>query len=351
MNKIKKVKTSLFGEFYKLKVLSSLNDPLEKINNSIDWQVFKPLLEKIIKRENNNGKGGRPSYDLVMMFKILMLQSFNNISDDKIEYVINDRLSFQRFLGLTLDDRVPDAKTIWQFKHLLSKEDGIKRLFDLFEAQLDEKGIIAHKGSLVDASFVKVPIQRNSREENEKIKKGKTESSFKANPNKLSQKDIDARWAKKSSKSYYGYKNHIKADSKTKLITNYLVTNASTNDGEKIDELIDEKDNVIYADSAYVGKGIEDRIKDKNPFVELKICKRGYINHPLTNEDKLENKSKSRIRCRVEHIFGHMKKAMNGTNITTIGTNRAKTQIGLKNLAYNIQRFSYLYAISVLKTG
>ena len=107
------------------------------------------------------------------MFKILLLQSWYAIADDKTEYMINDRLSFQRFLGLSLGDKVPDSKTIWLFRDNLSKSGAYKELFELFTVQMGKLGVITREGSLIDASFVDVPRQRNSREENKEIKEGK----------------------------------------------------------------------------------------------------------------------------------------------------------------------------------
>ncbi|WP_253730172.1 transposase [Treponema sp. OMZ 790] len=110
----------LFDEEDRLRVLSKLGDSLEKLNEKINWEIFRPLLKKALTKEPK-GLGGRPAYDYVMMFKIIILQKLYNISDDQTEYQINDRLSFMRFLGLELKDKVPDAKTIWLFKEKLSR--------------------------------------------------------------------------------------------------------------------------------------------------------------------------------------------------------------------------------------
>jgi len=137
--------------------------------------------------------GGARPYDYVMMFKILILQRYYNISDDKMEFAIQDRLSFMRFLGLTLSDKVPDAKTIWLFKENLTQKNLAEKLFELFLSELQKKRLLMNERKMVDASFVEVPIQRNSREENKQIKEGKTPDEWKKNPHKLSQKDTDAR--------------------------------------------------------------------------------------------------------------------------------------------------------------
>ena len=160
----------LFGAEVQLKRISKLGDPLEKINALIDWEIFRSILERRTRKQDYS-KGGRPPFDVIFMFKIIMLQDWNNTSDENTEYLINDRLSFQRFLGMELGEKSPDRNTIWVFKEQLG-EEGIRKLFDMFNVILQTSGVITHKGSLADASFVKVPRQRNSREENQKIKEG-----------------------------------------------------------------------------------------------------------------------------------------------------------------------------------
>ena len=163
---------NLFAEETQLQRLSELGDSLEKLN-VIDFESFRPLLEKVNCKERKS-KAGRPSYDVVMMFKILVLQRLFNLSDDQTEYQITDRMSFQRFIGLSLGERVPDAKTIWLFKDTITQKEIIEPLFNQFTAQLESQGIITHTGTIVDATFVDAPRQRNTREENNQIKNGET---------------------------------------------------------------------------------------------------------------------------------------------------------------------------------
>ena len=128
----------LFDEEDRLRVLSKLGDSLEKLNEKINWEIFKPILKKALNKEAK-GLGGRPAYDYVMMFKIIILQRLYNISDDQTEYQINDRLSFMRFLGLELKDKVPDAKTIWLFKEKLIEARVSKKLFEKFWKEREVK--------------------------------------------------------------------------------------------------------------------------------------------------------------------------------------------------------------------
>jgi len=140
------------------------------------------------------------------MFKIIVLQRLYNLSNDQTEYQSNDRRSFMRFLELELCDKVPDAKTIWKFKNDLA--EAMEELFCLFDKQLEKEGLITHKGTIVDATFVDAPRQRNSRDENKIIKEGKIPPEWEKleNIHQLKQKDTDARWTKKGNEVHFGYK-------------------------------------------------------------------------------------------------------------------------------------------------
>lgn len=326
-----------FDEEFRLQKLSRQHDPLEKLLRHIDFELFRQLLEESFHKAVKSNAGARP-YDYVMMFKILILQRYYNIGDDKMEFAVLDRLSFMRFLGLALSDKVPDAKTIWHFREQLVKEQAVEKLFDLFKEELHKKHLIANEGKMVDASFVEVPVQRNSREENKQVKEGIVPDEWKKNPNKLSQKDTDARWTKKNNTSYYGYKDHIKADAKSKLIDTYTVTDASVHDSQETEALItaEDKGQSLHADSAYRSAETEAMLKEKEMISE--VHEKGYRNNPLTKEQKESNKVKSKTRARVEHIFGFIENSMNSPYIQTIGISRATAVVGLMNLTYNIFR-------------
>jgi transposase, IS5 family len=326
-----------FDQDIRLTKLSKLGDPLEKLNKHIDFEIFRNLLEtnfsKIAK-----GKGGRKPYDYVLMFKILILQRYYNVSDDQIEYQINDRMSFMRFLNLSIADDIPDSKTVWNFREQLIDLKLVDELFALFLKELERLNLIINEGKIIDASFIEVPKQRNTRGENAAIKAGNTPESFDENWNKKSQKDLDARWTKKNYVSYYGYKNHVKVDAKSKLIVKYEVTDASVHDSQVLENLLDEKDadEDFLGDSAYSGKNQRDIISQKE--MNDKTCKKGYKNNPLTEQEKATNREKSRVRSRVEHVFGFMEGSMNGMNLYAIGIKRVEGLVGLMNLTYNMFR-------------
>jgi len=206
----------------------------------------------------------------------------------------------------------------------------------LFHKQLDELGLIVNEGKIVDASFVEAPRQRNSREENKKIKEGQGGELWEDKPHKKCQKDIDASWTKKNGQNYYGYKNHAKIDAGSKLIDTYAVSKASTHDSQELDEVLEEQDKGqdVFADSAYVG---QEATLEKYKVVD-QICEKGYKNKPLTAVQKASNKVKSKTRVRVQHIFGFMENSMGSMYNKKIGLKRAETVIGLMNLTYNMFR-------------
>lgn len=334
-----------FDETNRLEKLSQLGDSLERLNSVINWEMFRPHLNEAItiakNGEERKGPGGRPRYDVVLMFKILVLQRIYNLSDDQTEFQINDRMSFMRFLGLGLGDRVPDAKTIWLFKDNLSRTGKMKDLFVCFDRMLEDAHLITHTGTIVDATFVDAPKQRNTRDENEKIKSGEVPEEWQK-PEKAhmrAQKDTDARWAKKNNEVHFGYKDHVKADADSKFIIGYAVTNASVHDSQLLPELIDSRDRVLYADSGYTGKKLHDSLPEE---LEIRINEKGQRCHPLTDTQKESNRLKSRTRARIEHIFGFMTGAMHGITLRSIGMARAKFNITLTNLVYNICRYEYL---------
>ena len=244
-------------------------------------------------------------------------------------------------MGLQLCDTVPDAKTIWHFREELNNAKIMDTVFYRFVEQLEQKGIITHSGSIVDATFVDVPRQRNTKEENDEIMEGRTPGEWekKKNRNKKAQKDINARWITKNKERHYGYKNHVNVDKKSKIITKYRVTSAVVHDSQELKNLINKKkDRRLYGDSAYTGEEVQKCIPKK---ILNRIHEKGYRNRPLTKTQKRENTAKSKIRARVEHVFGAMHH-YGGLFIRSIGIKRAEIQIGLLNLTYNLKRYAYL---------
>ena len=326
--------------------LTEMGDPLVGLNAQIDWEAFRSELNRIHAKERKSNAGAKPT-DVVLMFKILVLQQLHNLSDDRIEYQIRDRLSFMRFLGLQLEDKVPDAKTVWLFRERLKEINLVETLFARFHEQLAQRGYVARAGQMVDATFVEAPKQRNTREENALIKEGAIpiEWGKEENKHKLAQKDTEARWTKKNNETHYGFKNHINADQTHKLIQNYTVTDAAVHDSQAIDGLLDKEADAngdkraVYADSAYRSAERESELAQQN--ITSQICEKGSRGHPLSEEQKAGNHEKSKVRSRVEHVFGAQEQR-GGHWVRTVGLLRAKVKIGMMNLVYNMMRLVQL---------
>lgn len=329
----------LFDSSIRLEELSAMGDPLARLDEVVDWDVFAPVLDGI-PCEEAKGPGGRPAYEPMLLFKVLVIQCLYNLSDAQIEFQITDRLSFKRFLGFTDADKAPDEKTVWAFRDKLARSGLVEKLFKAFHAELDERGLFARKGQMVDATFVEVPRQRNSREENAAIKAGTTPEGWGDKPEMLRQKDLDARWTKKNEVSHYGYKNHVKVDSKSKLIDDFVVTDAAVHDSQALDELIKEGDPKTYTDSAYDGEACKEVFAAKQ--VEGKVIERAYRNKPLNARQKKRNRSKSKVRARVEHVFATMKMCMRKAWNRCIGKTRNEAMIAMTNLVYNMVRFEQI---------
>ncbi|MGB3052408.1 MAG: IS5 family transposase [Polyangiales bacterium] len=328
----------------RLDALSAKGDPLETVKTTVPWEAFRADIETATgkKAEERKSRAGRKPYDAILKFKILVLQSLYNLSDEQTEFLIRDRLSFMRFLDLGLEDAVPDATTIWLFREALVEAGLIDKLFERFGQHLQAKGYLARGGQIIDATIVSAPKQRNSRDENDQVKAGQTPEDWEKKPAKNRQKDKDARWTKKHGRSYYGYKNHIGVDKAHKIIRKWAATDASPHDSQHLDDILDDANTAkdVWADSAYRSAEIEARLRGRG--LKSRIHRRGARNRPLSEAQMAANTMRSKVRARVEHVFGHQENSMGRKVVRTIGMARAKFKIGMMNLGYNISRLVQL---------
>jgi IS5 family transposase len=325
--------------------LEAKGDPLSRLDTVIDWEGFRPLLVQALAKPAN-GPGGRPANDPVKMFKLLVVQRYYNLSDEQTEYQVSDRLSFQKFAGWTVADKVPDANTLWDFREALVRADVFEQLFEQFAQQLQAQGLLAQAGKLVDASFVDVPRQRNPRAENATIKAGGVPEAWAETPAKQQQKDVDARWTKKHAEVHYGYKNHVKADAKSQLLERHAVTDASVPDSQKLAELVATADGEVYAGSADRSAEAEAMLAQKP--VTSHLHERAYRNRPLTDEQKASHRQQSKLRARIEHVFGYLSQSMKGFYLRYLGRRRNAAAIGLINLIYNLARYEPIVRLKLL---
>ena len=344
----------------RLKELSAKGDALERLNGIVDFDLFRPDLARAVPRSDGS-KGGRPPFDLVFMFKVLVLQASHSLSDERTEFLIKDRLSFMRFLGLGLADPVPDANTIWTFREALTRAEidgqpAIVVLFRSYEAALARAGFLAMGGQIVDATIVAAPKQRNTEGEKAEIRAGRVPQAWTEKPAKLAQKDRDARWTVKFSKAKpsddgspridlavpaFGYKNHITIDRKHGLIRTWTATHAARHDGAQLPGLVSKNNTAsdVWADTAYRSKANEKHLADSG--LRSRIHRKKPPGRPMPVNVSRANGAKSKIRAAVEHVFARQKGPM-ALVVRTIGITRATVKIGLANIAYNMNRAVWL---------
>jgi len=334
----------LFDFEQRLKQLNTHGNPLQRLDAAVDFEAFRPTLAKAHLKERK-GNAGRKPFDVVVMFKMLVLGTLYNLSDAQVEYQVRDRISFMAFLGLEPGDRVPDEKTLWLFRERLTELGLVDSLFEQFNQHLNDQGFTAQQGSIVDANIVEVPKQRNTRDDNARIKGGERPESFDENPARGRQKDTDARWTQKRKRNYFGYKNHVNSDAKYKFIRRYKVTDASVHDSQVLADVLDATNThpSVYGDSAYRSQTISDHLQ-ANGYRD-RIHEKNVRNKPLNEQQKARNKRKSKVRARVEHVFGRQSQFachLGDTLLRSIGRKRAETRIGLQNLVYNLDRYRCL---------
>jgi IS5 family transposase len=346
----------------RLKEISAKGDDLERLNAIVDFEAFRSDLARAVPRSDGS-KGGRPAFDHVFMWKVLILQASHSLSDERTEFLIKDRLSFMRFLGMGLADPVPDANTIWTFREALTRAQiegvpAIQVLFRAYEAALTRAGFLAMGGQIVDASIVAAPKQRNTDGEKTEIRAGRIPEDWKDKPAKLAQKDRDARWTVKFSKAKpsddgspridiavpsFGYKNHVGIDRRHGLIRTWTATDASRHDGAQLPALVSKANTAsdVWADTAYRSKANEKHLADNG--LRSKIHRKKPQGRPMPVNISRANGMKSKIRAAIEHVFARQKGPM-GLVVRTIGLARATVKIGLANIAYNMRRAVWLTA-------
>jgi len=339
----------------RLRELSAKGDALERIAGLVDFEMFRPELERAVPRSDGS-KGGRPAFDHVLMFKVLLLQAMHTLSDERCEYLIRDRLSFMRFLGIGLADPVPDANTVWTFREALKRAGAVEGLFQRFDAALRAAGYLAMSGQIVDATIVAAPKQRNTEAEKAATKAGRVPEGWAERPARLRQKDRDARWTVRFSKAKprqdgtpqtdlavpeFGYKSIISIDRRHGLIRRWTATDAAAHDGARLAAVLDDQNTAsdVWGDTSFrsarneallASRGLVSRLHRKKP--------RG---RPMAARTRRANARKSAVRAAVEHVFARQKGPM-GLMIRTIGIARAEVKSGLANLAYNIRRYVWL---------
>ena len=324
-----------------------------------DFEKYRPIIERGIAEYNKKKYGdpsklyhdrrkrggGRPPLDPVLMFKVVLLGVLTRLSDLALSFMIADSTSYRIFLGVQPDFTV-SCKTIWKYREIFAKTSVFQIIFQQHVFELQDKELMSTKGALiVDGSFVEAPKQRNSKEVNDKIKKGVDPELIwpgEKNAVRRRHKDVDASWTKKGDETHYGYKINVLVDSDSKLILCGYTSTAKMHDSQALDKLLSDEDKgrTLYGDSAYAGKPQQELTESFG--LNHEFCEKGAKGHPLSESQKLANREKSAIRCRIEHIFGFIEMSMGGSFVRSVGRARAAGYQFATMFLYNLNRQAFL---------
>ncbi|NPV39490.1 hypothetical protein BREVNS_1416 [Brevinematales bacterium NS] len=321
---------------------------LDKINQLIDWYE----IEKILSHSYKAGKSpkGEKAYPPLIMFKVLILQHLYNLSDEQAEESLRDRLSFLRFCGFHVSDEIPDYTTICRFRNRLLKLDLYQVLFDEFNKQLEEKGLIVKKGTLIDATVIK-SSRRPKKTVDARIlpedRKEEDQQEGKENSSEIRYSDDkDARYLKKGNQVFYGYKSHVAVDGQGRFIIGGHMTPANVPDMKEMGKLLKNlklrEGSFVVADKGYAWAENVKLVRQQG-FVNF-IMKKAARNRPLTEKEKKQNKAISTLRYRIEQVFGHLKKHMGFERVRYVGLEKAQIEFQLKAMAYNLKMAALMLA-------
>jgi transposase, IS5 family len=288
---------------------------LKKIDSQIDWRAFQKVLDPLY-----HPTQGRPSHPPVMMFKALLLQQWYGLSDPGLEEAICDRLSFQRFLGLSLTDPVPDETRICRFRNRLAQEGLGESLFALLEEQLQAKELIVRRGSLIDATLIKAQPHPPRRGE--------------ASP------DPDADWTRRGKDGHFGYKVHLTVDQGSGLIRHLALTAASVSESNRFEEMVRGDEAAVFADGAYAKDARKQALRSRGVFCG--IINRPWRYRPISEKQKRRNKFYSRVRRAVERVFGTLKRHYGMERCRYVGGVRNRCHFWLKGICFNLKKMLVL---------
>lgn len=302
---------TVFDTLFEQKVRHNRTTILEEIGGYIDFEVFRPTLERVFE-----GSGYGPSrFDVVLMLRVLILQKWYDLSDPEAEAQISDRISFRSFLGMSLDDEIPDETTICRFRNNLKESGQYEWLFEVLNGELRKRRVLVKSGSLVDATFIKAP-------------KGKRKDGSKTDP--------DADFGHKG----HGYSVHVNMEKDSKIWEELEVTSARPHDSQHVEDVLIGDETAIWADSAYRSEEQETQLKEQG--VQSHIMEKAHRNKPLTKEQEDSNREKSKVRARVEHGFAQVKTQDGFTRTRYYGLLENRCDAFLHAIAYNLRRGLYL---------
>ncbi len=344
---VRKAKEKYAVSFAEMAVSSKGNNNfLEAVNLIIDWKS----IDKIFKKYNERSNIGALSYSNILLFKVILLQTWYNLSDPAVEEQLNDRISFIKFLKISIDSPTPDHSTISRFRTFLLKENLYHKLFKEVNRQLILKNLIVKNGAIVDATVIE-----SARRPRKSIKGELVEDRKEDEINETSQKenkveitysdDIDAAWLIKRGKFHYGYKGHHLVNYDGYFLGGH-VTGANVSDMNQLEQIIKESDvekgTTILADKGYMSKKniqLLNRIEMKDGIMRKKLK-----NTELTAEEIVRNKEISKIRYRIEQSFGLLKQHFGYEKMRYIGKDRCNLENTIKMLSFNLKKAVYSIA-------
>lgn len=314
----------------------------EQINKLIDWEEISKAINKHYNK--GNSATGRPSYDGLMLFKMTLLQTWYGLSDYELEDSVNDRISFSKFVGLSIEDKSPDHSVISRFRTTLTKENTYEKLFQLINDQLEKHQIIVKSGVIVDASITdSLRKPRGKKEYVEVIKEdtGQVDrlNEVKWEEKKQKQVDEEAKWVIKDKKIRFGYKKHMVTD-ENGMVLGVLTTSANVNEISNLAEVLEQvelpKNATIKADKGYKSERNDRIVSEKG--LRNHIMLKARKNKPLTQRELLFNNLVSKIRYKIERTFGSIKRWFQSGVARYVGMAKMHTQHLMEAIAYNLYR-------------
>ncbi len=292
---------------------------LERLGQIVDFGPMEAELEKLYP-----SKMGRPSHPPLVLFKMLLLEHCYNLSDPEVEAQVSDRLSFRRFVGLSLDSSVPDETALVRFRQRLVAGGVEQLLLDLVNTQLEARGLILKKATIVDATLVDAATQRPTKEA---YQSGEV-------------LDPEATYTRKGGEAHYGFKAHVAVDGRHTLIRRVVLGTAKQHDNQRWDEVMPRDTRCVYADKGYAGAPRQAWLREHGIAGRIMVPKVPLKG--LSSRQKQLNRRWSGVRSRIERVFGHWKRSLGYQRVRYLGLARNRLELHLKAIAYNLKRFSTL---------
>ena len=311
------------------------NKDLSKIDQLVNWELIKEeLLRQYPKKRSASG---RLAYCPLLLFKMLLLQRWYNLSDEQLELSVLDRLSFISFAGLSLSSDVPDATTICRFRKFLLKKNLLPKLLDILNQELNVQSIEVKSGVLVDASIIS-----SSRRPRKSVLNKETTPSEEPEPEAEVEysEDKEASFTKKGKKILYGFKVHAATTSDNGFVLGGHVTTASRHESQELEQTVEEiaieEGTKVYADKGYASKSNREMLSEKK--LEDGIMHKAVRGKPLTKEEKESNKKISKNRYKIERLFGTLKRTYNFSRARYLGIAKVELEFFLNSIAFNIRK-------------